>query len=77
VLGHCSKLEKAFARFFVNALARKSEEHGLGFVDGYRHALWKQRQYQGPEQAGRVARCLSKYLSKEAASPSRGQDAGR
>jgi len=67
VLGHCSKLEKAFARFFVNALARKSAAHGLGFVDRYSHALWKQRQYQGPEQAGRVARYLSKYLSKEAA----------
>ena len=67
VLGHCTKLEKAFARFFVNALARKSAAHGLGFVDGYRHALWKQRQYQGPEQAGRVARYLSKYLNKEAA----------
>jgi hypothetical protein len=67
VLGHCTKLEKAFARFFVNALDRKSAAHGLGFVDGYKRALWKQRQYQGPEQAGRVARYLSKYLSKEAA----------
>jgi hypothetical protein len=67
VLGHCTKLEKAFARFFVNALDRKSAAHGLGFVDGYKRALWKQRQYQGPEQAGRVARYVSKYLSKEAA----------
>ena len=68
VLGHSTKLEKAFARFFVNALARKSAAHSLGFVDRYSHALWKQRQYQSPEQAGRVARYLSKYLSKEAAS---------
>jgi hypothetical protein len=47
VLGHCTKLEKAFARFFVNALDRKSAAHGLGFVDSYKRALWKQRQYQG------------------------------
>jgi hypothetical protein len=67
VLGHCTKLEKAFARFFVNALDRKSAAHGLGFVDGYKRALWKQRQYQGEGQAGRVARYLSKYLSKDPA----------
>ena len=70
VLGHCTKLEKAFARFFVNALERKSAAHGLGFVDRHQGALWKQRQYQGQEQAGRVARYLSKYLSKEAAGDS-------
>ncbi len=51
----------------MNALARKAAAHGLGFVDRYNHALWKQRQYQGREQAGHVARYLSKYLSKEAA----------
>lgn len=67
-LGHASKVEKAFARFFVDALARFANEHGLGFVDRYSHALWKQRQYQGPGQAERAARYLSKYVSKERAS---------
>jgi hypothetical protein len=37
---------EAFAHFFVNALDRKSAAHGLGFVDGYKRALWKQRQYR-------------------------------
>jgi hypothetical protein len=68
VLGHASKVEKAFARFFVDALARFSGEHGLGFVDRYNHALWRQRQYQGGGQAERAARYLSKYVSKERAS---------
>lgn len=68
VLGHATKTEKAFARFFVNGLARFSGEHGLGFVDRYQHALWKQRQYQGSGQAERAARYLSKYVSKERAS---------
>jgi hypothetical protein len=67
VLGHATKMEKAFARFFVNALDRFTAEHGLGFVDGYEKALWKQRQYQGPGQAERAARYLSKYVSKERA----------
>jgi hypothetical protein len=31
------------------------------------HALWRQRQYQGPGRAERVARYLSKYVSKERA----------
>jgi hypothetical protein len=66
VLGHATKIEKAFARFFVDALARFGPEHGLGFVD--RHALWKQGEYQRPGQAGRAARYLSKYVSKERAS---------
>jgi hypothetical protein len=68
VLGHATKVEKAFARFFVDALARFSAEHGLGFVDRYNHALWRQRQYQGVGQAERAARYLSKYVSKERAS---------
>jgi hypothetical protein len=68
VLGHASKVEKAFARFFIDALALFSAEHGLGFVDRYNHALWRQRQYQGVGQAERAARYLSKYVSKERAS---------
>jgi hypothetical protein len=67
VLGHASKVEKAFARFFVDGLARFATAHGLGFVDRYNHALWRQRQYQGPGQAERAARYLSKYVSKERA----------
>lgn len=67
VLGHATKVEKAFARFFVDGLARFAAEHGLGFVDRYNHALWSQRQYQGPGQAERAARYLSKYVSKERA----------
>jgi hypothetical protein len=67
VLGHASRVEKAFARFFVDALARFAPEHGLGFVDRYSHALWRQRQYQGAGQAERAARYLSKYVSKERA----------
>lgn len=67
VLGHASKVEKAFARFFVNGLDRFAAEHGLGFVDGYNKALWQQRQYQAPGQAERAARYLSKYVSKERA----------
>lgn len=67
VLGHATKMEKAFARFFVNALDRFATEHGLGFVDGYNKALWTQRPYQGPGQAERAARYLSKYVSKERA----------
>jgi hypothetical protein len=47
VLGHATKVEKAFARFFVDGLARFAAGHGLGFVDRYSHALWKQRDYQG------------------------------
>jgi len=39
VLGHATKVEKAFARFFVDALARFAAVHGLGFVDRYNHAL--------------------------------------
>jgi hypothetical protein len=65
VLGQATKVEKAFARFFVNALDRFAAEHALGFVDGYNKALWNQRQYQGPGQAERAARYLSKYVSKE------------
>jgi len=68
VLGHASKVEKAFARFFVDALARFAAEHNLGFVDRYSHALGGQRQYQGAGQAERAARYLSKYMSKERAS---------
>lgn len=67
VLGHATKVEKAFARFFVDGLARFAAGHGLGFVDRYSHALWKQRDYQGPGQAERAARYLSKYVSKERA----------
>jgi hypothetical protein len=67
VLGHANKVEKAFARFFVDGLARFAAGHGLGFVDRYSHALWKQRDYQGPGQAERAARYLSKYVSKERA----------
>jgi hypothetical protein len=67
VLGHATKVEKAFARFFVDALARFAPEHGLGFVDRYSHALWRQRDYQGTGQAERAARYLSKYVSKERA----------
>jgi hypothetical protein len=47
VLGHGSKVEKAFAHFFVDALARFAAEHDIGFVDRYSHALWRQRQYLG------------------------------
>jgi len=67
VLGHSSKVEKAFTRLFVDGLARFAAQHGLGFVDRYSHALWRQRQYQGPGQAERAARYLSKYMSKERA----------
>jgi hypothetical protein len=67
VLGHASKVEKAFARFFVDALARFADQHGLGLVDRYGHALWRPRQYQGPGQAERAAWYLSKYVSKERA----------
>ena len=67
VLGRATKVEKAFARFFVDALARFAPEHGLGFVDRYNHALWRQREYQGPGQAERAARNLSKYVSKQRA----------
>jgi hypothetical protein len=51
----------------VDGLARFAAEHGLGFVDHYNHALWSQRQYQGPGHAERAARYLSKYVSKERA----------
>jgi hypothetical protein len=67
VLGHATKVEKAFARFFVDGLARFASQHGLGFVDRYNHALRKQRAYQGPGQAERAARYLSKYVRKERA----------
>jgi hypothetical protein len=67
VLGHATKVEKAFARFYVDGLARFSAGHGLGFVDRYSHALWKQRGYQAPGQVERAARHLSKYVSKERA----------
>jgi hypothetical protein len=67
VLRHATKVEKAFARFFVDGLARFAAGHGLGFVDRYSHALWKQRDYQAPGQAERAARYLSKYVSKERA----------
>lgn len=67
VLGHATKVEKAFARFFADALARFAAQHGLGFVDRYSHALWRQRQYQRPGQAERAAPYLSKYVSKERA----------
>jgi hypothetical protein len=67
VLGHASKVEKAFARFFVDALARFAANHGLGFVDRYNPAPWCQREYQGRGQAERAARYLSKYVSKERA----------
>lgn len=54
--GPCDQGQKAFARFFVDGLARFGAAHGLGFVDRYNHALWKQRDYQGPGQAERAAR---------------------
>ena len=47
MLGHATKVEKAFARLFVDGLARFAAGHGLGFVDRYSHALWKQRGYTG------------------------------
>jgi hypothetical protein len=48
-------------------VARFAPQHGFDFVDRYSHALWKQRQYQGPGQTVRAARYLSKYVSKERA----------
>jgi hypothetical protein len=77
VLGHATKVEKAFARFFVDGLARFADVHGLGFVDRYSHALWKQRDYQGPGQAERAARYLSKYMSEERAADWLRAKAGR
>ena len=64
VLGHATKVEKAFARFFVDGLPLCGGAWAW-FRRRYNKALWNQRRYQGPGQAERAARYLSKYVSKE------------
>lgn len=65
VLGHTSKLEKAYARAFLDALPRAARKHGLGFTDRYWYVVQKQSRYE----AGRLRHYITKltrYLAKDA-----------
>ena len=63
VLGHTTKLEKAFARAFFQALKPAAYAHGLGHTTTYEKAVLEQGKYE----AGRLRNYVSKlagYLSK-------------
>jgi hypothetical protein len=65
VLGHTTKVEKAFAKAFLDALPRAAREHGLGFTDRYGFVVQKQAKYE----AGRLRHYITKltrYLAKDA-----------
>lgn len=63
VLGHTTKLEKAFARAFFPELKTAAYAHGLGHTTSYEKAVLEQGKYE----AGRLRNYISKlagYLSK-------------
>jgi hypothetical protein len=65
VLGHTTKLEKAYAKAFLDGLPRAARHHGLGFTDRYRWVVQKQSKYE----AGRLRHYITKltrYLAKDA-----------
>jgi hypothetical protein len=64
VLGHTTKIEKAFAKAFLDALPRAAQDHDLGFTDRYRFVVQKQAKYE----AGRLRHYITKltrYLAKD------------
>jgi hypothetical protein len=65
VLGHTTRIEKAYAKAFLDALPRAARRHGLGFTDRYWWVVQKQSKYE----AGRLQHYISKltrYLAKDA-----------
>jgi hypothetical protein len=63
VLGHTTKVEKAFAKAFLDALPGAAREHGLGFTDRYAYVVHKQAKYE----AGRLRHYITKltrYLAR-------------
>jgi hypothetical protein len=65
VLGHANKVEKAFARFFVDGLARFAAEHGLGLSTDTTTRFGGSVMYRGP---GRPSARLGTYRSTSARS---------
>jgi hypothetical protein len=65
VLGHTTKLEKAYAKAFLDSLPRAARHHGLGFTDRYWWVVQRQSKYE----AGRLRHYITKltrYLAKDA-----------
>ena len=65
VLGHTTKVEKAFARAFLDALPRAARTHGLGFTDRYGFVVQKQARYEAGRLRHYIAK-LARYLAKDA-----------
>jgi hypothetical protein len=65
VLGHTTKLEKAFAKAFLDALPRAARHHGLGFTDRYRFVVQTQSKYEAGRLRGYITK-LTRYLAKDA-----------
>lgn len=63
VLGHTSKLEKAYARSFFRALKSAAYAHGLGHTTTYEKAVLEQGKYEAGRLRNYVSK-LSRYLSK-------------
>jgi hypothetical protein len=65
VLGHTTRLEKAYANAFLDALPRAARHHGLGFTDRYGWVVQKRSKYE----AGRLRHYITKlcrYLAQDA-----------
>ena len=65
VLGHTTKVEKLYARAFLDALPRAARKHGLGFTDRYAWVVNRQAKFE----AGRLRHYITKltrYLAKDA-----------
>jgi len=65
VLGHTTKLEKAYAKAFLGALPRAAKIHGLGFTDRYWFVVQKQSRYEAGRLRHYITK-LSRYLAKDA-----------
>lgn len=65
VLGHTTKVEKAYAKAFLDALPRAARHHGLGFTDRYWYVVQKQSKYEAGRLRGYITK-LSRYLAKDA-----------
>jgi len=65
VLGHTTKIEKAYAKAFLDALPRVARLHGLGFTDRYSFVIQKQSRYEAGRLRHYITK-LSRYLAKDA-----------
>ena len=65
VLGHTTRIEKAYAKAFLDALPRAARHHGLGFTDRYWYVVQKQSKYEAGRLRGYITK-LTRYLAKDA-----------